>query len=83
MQSLVKISSKRQVTIPSKIFDHLKFEEGDNLIFEVEGDKIVVKKAKQFLDELAGSVKIPVKYQGKSLEFIIKDAKSEYFANKK
>lgn len=52
MQSTVRISRKRQVTIPSKIFDHLKLEEGGNLIFAVEDDKIIDKKATKKFEAL-------------------------------
>ncbi len=45
--------------------------------------KIVAQKAKQALNKVAGSVELPHKYINKSLESIITDARSEYFAKKK
>jgi len=83
MQSIVRISSKRQITIPAKIFDQLNLQEGDRLLFNLQEDKIIVQKSQQALDELAGSVKLPEKYKSKSLDFIITDAKSDYFTTKK
>lgn len=38
----VKISSKRQITIPAEIFRLLDLKEGQRLMVEVEGDRIVL-----------------------------------------
>ncbi len=39
----VTISSKRQITIPAEIFRLLELKEGQKLMVEVEGDRIVLK----------------------------------------
>ena len=39
--SLVRVKRKHQVTIPAKIRDELKLDEGDLLRVEVEGNRIV------------------------------------------
>lgn len=83
MLRIVTITSKRQITIPAKIFDRLQLKEGDKLIAEVDSNKITLQKAQQVLDELAGSLRIPRRYKNKSLNFIIKEAKKEYFSTKK
>lgn len=83
MLQTVKISSKRQITIPAKVYDALNLSEGDRLIVELHENKIVLQKAQTLLDEVAGSVELPERYRGKSMEFIIRDAKSEYFKRKK
>ena len=38
------ISEKGQVTIPKEIRDKLGIMQGDRLIFDLEGEKIIVKK---------------------------------------
>lgn len=82
MLQTVRITSKRQITIPVKIFRQLNLNEGDNLLVEVNANMMVIKKAQSLLDELAGSVKIPKKYLNKSIDFIIKETKRKYFARK-
>lgn len=83
MQQLVRISSKRQVTIPSKIYASLGLTQNDNLIFELKDDTVVMRKAQLILDELEGSIPVPKKYMGMPMDLIIRDAKREYFKNKK
>jgi AbrB family looped-hinge helix DNA binding protein len=78
----VRISSKRQITIPSIIFKQLELQEGDSLQVEVDNKKIILSKAMILLNELAGSIKPPEKYKGKSIDTIIKEAKRDYFAKK-
>ena len=38
----VTISSKRQITIPAEVFRLLELKEGQKLMVEVEGDRIVL-----------------------------------------
>jgi AbrB family looped-hinge helix DNA binding protein len=83
MLQTVRITSKRQITIPVKIFNQLDLNKGDRLIVEVDSNRIIFQKAQQLLDELAGSLGIPQRYKNKSLDFIIREAKKEYFIAKK
>lgn len=83
MLQTVRITSKRQITIPSKIFSQLNLNEGDRLIVEADSKRIVMKKTQQVLDEVAGFLNIPKKFKKKSLDFIIREAKKEYFISKK
>jgi AbrB family looped-hinge helix DNA binding protein len=39
----VTISSKRQITIPAEIFRLLELKEGQKLMVEVDGDRIILK----------------------------------------
>lgn len=83
MLQTVRITSKRQITIPVKIFNQLGLNQGDKLIVEVDSNKIIMQKAQRLLDELAGSLKVPARYRNKPIDFIIKETKKEYFASKK
>lgn len=83
MLQTVSISSKRQITIPVRIFNLLNLSKGDRLIVEIEQDKLVLRKSKQLLNELSGSVKIPTRYKNKPIDFIIKEAKKDYFTSRK
>lgn len=46
MQIRAKITSKGQITIPKAVRRVLGVKEGDGLIFEQSGDKMVVRPAK-------------------------------------
>ncbi|MBI5123411.1 AbrB/MazE/SpoVT family DNA-binding domain-containing protein [Candidatus Roizmanbacteria bacterium] len=83
MLQTVKISSKRQVTIPVDIFKYLSLNEGDRLVVNIDEGKIVMEKSQKILDEIAGSLILPKKYKNKPLDYIIRDSKQEYFAVKK
>ncbi len=47
MQSNAKITSKGQITIPLKIRQALGVKEGDKLVFEQNGNDIVVRPEKR------------------------------------
>ncbi len=58
--SLVKISSKYQITLPKAICEALKLGPGDRLIIALEGDKIVLRplpRIKSPTEVLYGSVR--------------------------
>lgn len=79
----VRITSKRQITIPVKIFNYLNLNKGDNLLIDIKDNKIIMEKSEDLLNKLAGSVKVPRKYKNKSIDFIIREAKKDYFNKKK
>ena len=83
MLQKVRITSKRQITIPAEIYRNLSLNEGDDLLVAVQDNKIILQKGHELLQELAGSVQVPEKYHNKDLDFIIKDAKREYFKSRR
>lgn len=83
MIKTVRISSKRQITIPAKLFEALNLREGDRLSVQVVNNKLIMQKSQALLDDLAGSLELPEEYKNRSLDFIIRDAKKEYFKRKK
>jgi len=57
-QAIVKISSKRQITLPATVYKKLGLQPGQKLLLEVEGDKIVLSpKTTSYTELLAGSLK--------------------------
>lgn len=56
MTATAKVTSKGQVTIPRSVRQHLKVGTGSVLVFQVEGDRVVVRPAKTLLD-LEGALK--------------------------
>lgn len=79
MPQLATITSKRQLTIPVAIFNQARFRIGQKVLISLKEKSFEVKPATNSVEELAGSVKVPIKFKGLSLKQIIRQAKKEYF----
>ncbi len=80
---MATITSKRQLTIPSSIFRSLGFKEGEKVLISEEDGAMRVVSALSLIEKLAGSVKIPARYKGLSINQMIAKAKEEYFSRKR
>jgi len=58
MEVSAKVTSKGQVTVPMVVREALGINEGDEILFRVEGDRAVMARTVEFL-ELAGTVAVP------------------------
>lgn len=58
MEIAARISSKGQITLPRAVREALSLEEGDSVVFRVEGDRAVMARTPDLL-ALAGSVSVP------------------------
>ena len=56
--ALARVTSKGQVTVPKAVRDALGVQDGDSLLFRIEGEHAVVVRVPNFID-LAGSMKPP------------------------
>ena len=57
-QVIVRVSSKRQITLPAAIYKKLGIQPGQKLLLEVQGDKIILSpKTTSYTELLAGSLK--------------------------
>jgi antitoxin PrlF len=63
MDVSARLSSKGQVTIPRAVREALELQEGDELIFRVEGARAVIARSPDLL-ALAGSVSVPAARRG-------------------
>lgn len=63
MEISARLSSKGQITVPRSVRDALDLNEGDNVVFRVEGKRATLTKTPNFLD-LAGSVPVPAALRG-------------------
>ena len=63
MDVSARLSSKGQVTIPRAVREALSLEEGDEVVFRVEGDRAVIARSPDLL-ALAGSVSVPAAKRG-------------------
>lgn len=58
MEVSARLSTKGQVTIPKAVREALDLEEGDRVVFRVEGSRAVLARTEDLL-ALAGSVSVP------------------------
>ena len=63
MEVSARLSSKGQVTVPRAVREALSLEEGDRLVFRVEGDHAVLARTAELL-ALSGSVSVPAAKRG-------------------
>lgn len=63
MEVSARLTSKGQVTIPRSVRHALSLEEGDSVIFRVEGERAVLGKAPDLLS-LAGTISVPAAKRG-------------------
>jgi len=80
MQKTATITSKKQFTIPARVYEAAGFKHGQKVLVTVEDGKMIVYPAELLIERLAGSLKAPESWKGKDAEEIIKQAKEEYFA---
>lgn len=57
MNYLGTITSKRQLTIPSKAFERTKLKKGDKVLIQEKDGELRIRKATSLVSELAGSLK--------------------------
>lgn len=82
MQQIATITGKMQLTVPATVARKAGLKKGEKVSVTNEQGKIVITPVKSIIEDLAGSVSIPRKWQGKSIDLMIQDAKREYFKNK-
>ena len=63
MEVSARLSSKGQVTVPRAVREALELEEGDRIVFRVEGRRAVLARTPELL-ALAGSVSVPAGRRG-------------------
>ena len=63
MEISARLSSKGQVTLPRAVREALSLEEGDRLVFRVEGNRAVLARTSDLL-AMAGSISVPAAKRG-------------------
>jgi len=56
MTATARVTSKGQITIPRIVREQLEVKTGSVLVFQVDGDRVIVRPAKTLLD-LGGALK--------------------------
>lgn len=82
MTQTTTITSKKQLTIPSHLFNKAGLKIGQKLIVSEKNGTLILTPAEKLVENLAGSVPIPSKWRGKNADEIIEDSKNEYFKSK-
>ncbi len=73
MEVSARLTSKGQITIPSAVRKALALQDGDSVIFRVDGDRAILARTEDLLS-LAGSIAVPAAKRGKPWSEIIEDA---------
>jgi len=73
------ITSKRQLTIPAQMFGELGLSKGDKVIIESTDGGLVIRKAKEVIRQVSGSVEVPDHLRKVDLDSAIKQAKKVRF----
>jgi len=76
------ITSKRQLTIPVKMYEKLNLTKGERVIVEDMEDGLMIRKAKEVIKKLSGSVNIPKNLQKIDIDQAITQAKKARFSGK-
>ena len=75
MEVAARVTSKGQVTVPKAVREALGVNDGDSLIFRVEGNRAVITRTPDFL-ELAGQLQIPVAKKNTAWDHVIKSTRA-------
>ena len=80
MNKTATITGKRQITIPIKLFKAANLDKNKKVVISQEKNRLIITSAISLVENLAGSLKMPTSWQGKDLEEIIEQSKTDYFA---
>ena len=75
MDATAKVTSKGQVTVPKSVRDALGIEEGDDVVFRVEGKRAVLARTPGFL-ALAGTIKVPAAKRNAAWDDVIRKSRA-------
>ena len=76
MDAAAKVTSKGQVTVPKAVRDALGINEGDEVIFRVEGNRAVLARTPDFLS-LAGTIRVPAAKRNVAWDEVIRRTRSD------
>ena len=69
-----RVSSKGQITIPRAVREALTIEEGDEVIFRVEGQRAILARSPDLI-QLAGSVSVPAPKRGTRWDDVLRETR--------
>ncbi len=75
METVARMSSKGQVTVPKAVREALGIEEGDQIVFRLEGDTALLARTVDFLD-LGSTVPVPAQKRNVAWDEVIARTRS-------
>lgn len=75
MDAAARVSSKGQITVPKAVREALGIEEGDDVVFRVEGNRAVLARTPDFL-ALAGTISVPAAKRSTTWDEVIVKTRS-------
>ncbi len=76
MDAAARVSSKGQVTVPKPVREALGIEQGDEIVFRVEGSRAVLARTPDLL-ELAGSIQVPAAKRNAAWDEILRSTRAQ------
>ena len=74
MDVAARVTSKGQVTIPRAVREALTIEEGDQVVFRVEGQRAIIARSPDLI-HLAGSVSVPAAKRGTPWDHVVRETR--------
>lgn len=71
------LTGKQQLTVPVELFRRLNWEIGQKVVISENGGSLSITAARDLVDRLAGSVPLPKRFKGLSVEQILEKAITE------
>lgn len=82
MTGLATITSKRQFTIPAAAFLALNLRVGQKVVVSSGDGVLKITPAEKLVNELAGSIKVPLKLRGVPFDVALKKALKKHYSKK-
>jgi antitoxin PrlF len=77
-----RVTSKGQITLPKAVRDALSIEEGDRVVFRVEGGRAMLARTSDLLT-LARSIAVPAAKRGAAWSDVLADTRHARSARRK
>jgi antitoxin PrlF len=75
VNAAARVTSKGQVTVPKAVRDALGIKQGDEIVFRVEGNRVVLARTPDFL-ALAGTIAVPAGRRNAAWDDVIRKSRS-------
>ena len=82
MDASARVSSKGQLTIPRAVREALAIEQGDEVLFRVEGQRAIIARSPDLI-QLAGSVSVPAPKQGTPWDVVVRETRRTRAASRR
>jgi AbrB family looped-hinge helix DNA binding protein len=82
MDVAARVSSKGQVTIPRAVREALTIQEGDQVVFRVEGQRAILARSPDLI-QLACSVTVPAAKRGTPWDDVVRKTRKARAASRR